>query len=286
MQIKFSDVSHVYQTVGQVSIPAIKNITVDLSEQSMVAIVGHTGSGKSTAMQHINGLLQPTSGKMHVSGTVITHKKNRDLALVRRHIGYVFQNPAYQLFANSVLEDVMYGPLNFGFTQEEAERSAKESLATVGISEALYHAYPFDLSGGQMRKVALAGAIAYQPEVLILDEPTVGLDPLATQELIELLDTLHTRSDKSVIFISHDMEFVYQVAKRVLVFFEGQLVFDGTPYQLFSDASLLKQYALAMPELFQLAHELHERGIKLELTEQNFSLANIIATLRVQKELK
>jgi len=286
MQIKFSDVSHFYHGIDNIAATGIENISVDLSEPSIVAIVGQTGSGKSTAMQHINGLLQPTSGQMYVGDEVITHKKNRNLGLIRSHIGYVFQNSEYQLFARTVLEDVMYGPRNFGFSEAEAKKAAEDALACVGVPEALYEVYPFDLSGGQMRKVALAGALAYAPDVLILDEPSVGLDPLATEEMMALFLRLHTREKKSLIFITHDMELVYQLAKRVLVFSEGKLVFDGSPYQLFSDSELLERYGLDMPDLFQLATTFAKRGLKLELTEQNFSLETIIQAVQAAKELK
>lgn len=286
MRIKFSDVSHIYQSMSADNTAAVKNVTLDLSDFSITAIVGHTGSGKSTAMQHINGLLQATSGQVVVEDTVITNKKNRQLATIRQHIGYVFQNPAYQLFASTILEDVMYGPLNFGYNKADAQKAAKQALTAVGVAENLYEAYPFDLSGGQMRKVALAGALAYNPEVLILDEPTVGLDPLATQELMELFKQLHEKEKKSLIFITHDMEFVYELAKRVIVFAEGEVVFDGTPYQLFTNIELLELYALDMPDIFKLAHGLAKKGVDLEMNEQAFSLDKIIEILKKKKGMK
>jgi energy-coupling factor transport system ATP-binding protein len=286
MQIKFSDVSHLYHGIDNKATAGIKDITLDLSERSIVAIVGSTGSGKSTAMQHINGLLQPTSGQMHVGTEVITHKKNRHLATIRAHIGYVFQNAQYQLFAASVLEDVMYGPLNFGFSASEAKQAALDALACVGVPEVLYERYPFDLSGGQMRKVALAGALAYNPEVLILDEPSVGLDPLATEEMMALFNRLYEDNNKSLIFITHDMELVAKLARRVLVFSAGEIVFDGTPFELFFNEEVLTRYGLAMPDLFKLATGLCDAGLKLPLTAKNFSLETIIDALRSQKELK
>jgi len=286
MQIKFSDVSHLYHGIDNKATAGIKHITLDLSERSIVAIVGSTGSGKSTAMQHINGLLQPTSGEMHIGNEVITHKKNRHLATVRSHIGYVFQNAQYQLFAASVLEDVMYGPLNFGFSQEEAKQAAIDALTCVGVPEALYGVYPFDLSGGQMRKVALAGALAYNPDVLILDEPSVGLDPLATEDMMGLFTRLYEDNQKSLIFITHDMELVAKLAKRVLVFSAGEIVFDGTPFELFFNTDVLTRYGLVMPDLFKLATALRAGGLKLPLTAQNFSLEMIIEAVRTQKELK
>jgi len=286
MQIKFSDVTHEYHGIDNKATAGIEHLSVDLSEQSIVAIVGHTGSGKSTAMQHINGLLQPTSGQMYVGDQIITHKKSRTLSGIRSQIGYVFQNSEYQLFAATILEDVMYGPLNFGFTESEARSAAKEALACVEIPETLYDVYPFDLSGGQQRKVAIAGALAYNPEVLILDEPSVGLDPVATQEMMQLFGRLYNEYKKSLIFITHDMELVYELAKRVLVFSEGQLVFDGTPFDLFSQPEVLVTYGLEMPDLFKLASALSERGIVVPTDEGHFSLETIIDAVRDQKGLK
>lgn len=285
MQIKFSDVTHVYTNLAGNQTAAIKDVNLDLSGCSITAIVGHTGSGKSTAMQHINGLLQATSGEMQVGGEIISNKKNRKLATIRQHIGYVFQNPAYQLFASTILEDVMYGPLNFGMNEQAAKEAAIKALAMVGIDSTLFETYPFDLSGGQMRKVALAGALAYQPDVLILDEPTVGLDPLATKQFISLLQNLHEQEQKSLIFITHDMEFAYQVAKRMVVFADGKVVFDGTPFKLFSDAKILARYALDMPELFAIAHGLKEKGIELTMTEQEFSWETMLEALKRTKGL-
>lgn len=254
MQIKFLDVSYTYKTLDNKNTTALKDITLDLSENTTTAIVGHTGSGKSTAMQHINGLLQPTTGEIQVEDLIITAKKNRKMALIRKHIGYVFQNPQYQLFANTVLEDVMYGPLNFGYSKEEAQKLAEEALELVGIEQELFERYPFDLSGGQMRKVAIAGAIAYQPDVLILDEPTVGLDPLATRQITELFQKLHVEHKKALIFITHDMEFVQEFAQRVVVFEKGTIVFDGPVFDLFIDNHRVENYSLEMPSLYQLVH--------------------------------
>lgn len=252
MQIKFEDVSYKYKSLNQKNVAALRHINLDLSENEMTAIIGHTGSGKSTAMQHINGLLQPTEGKMKVANLEITSKKNKKLLEIRKHIGYVFQNPNYQLFASSVLEDVMYGPTNFAVKKTEIERYSKEALELTGIQPEFYDRYPFDLSGGQMRKVAIAGVLSYHPEVLILDEPTVGLDPLATEQMLELFQKLHYEQNKQLIFITHDMEFVHKLAHRVVVFQAGEVKYDGTPHTLFMQPELLKELSLEQPLIYQL----------------------------------
>ena len=270
MQIKFEDVSYLYKNLSGKATVAVDAVTLDLSAFGMTAIVGHTGSGKSTAMQHINGLLQPTTGTMHVNNLTISAKKNRELYTIRKEIGYVFQNPNYQLFSSTVLEDVMYGPINFGASVEEAKIMAKNALELVGLPETLYDKYPFDLSGGQMRKVAIAGSLAYNPQVLILDEPTVGLDPLATEQMITLFAKLHKEQNKTLIFITHDMEFVAKIATRVVVFEQGKVVVDSSPHALFSDVETTQKYALTPPMLYQIYHDIHAKDKSFQLVEADF----------------
>lgn len=284
MHLKFKNVSYRYETLGGAATNAITDLTLDLSQTTMTAIVGHTGSGKSTAMQHLNGLLQPTSGSVEVDQEIITNKKHKRLYHIRQKIGYVFQNPAYQLFAATVLEDVMYGPLNFGYDKQQAQQMAVAALEMVELSADLYERYPFELSGGQMRKVALAGALAYNPEVLILDEPTVGLDPLAIQHMSDLFSKLQRQHDKQLLFITHDMEFVQQLAQRVVVFFEGQIVFDATPHQLFMNQSVQQQYALESPVFYQLLHSLEQAGIyDIPQQAETLTMTDLLQVLEKRK---
>jgi energy-coupling factor transport system ATP-binding protein len=267
-----------YQTLDNKNTQALKDINLDLSQSSLTAIIGHTGSGKSTAMQHINGLIQPTTGKMIIGNLEITAKKNRKLLTIRKDIGYVFQNPNYQLFANSVLEDVMYGPLNFGYTKQEAKNRAEIALEMVGIDTSLHQRYPFDLSGGQMRKVAIAGALAYEPQVLILDEPTVGLDPLATKQMTALFQKLHDEHGKSLIFITHDMEFVQEFAKRVIVFDKGRVNYDGSTFALFSQNTLVEQLSLELPTLYKIVAAIKLKDAKFNPTSEDMETIKTLST--------
>ncbi|MGL5042638.1 MAG: ATP-binding cassette domain-containing protein [Culicoidibacterales bacterium] len=277
MKIKFSDVNYIYQTLDNKNTHALKNINLDLSDSRITAIIGQTGSGKSTAMQHINGLIQPTTGKMIVGELEITAKKNRKLLTIRKDIGYVFQNPNYQLFANSVLEDVMYGPLNFGYTKAEAKKQAEIALEMVGIDVSLHQKYPFDLSGGQMRKVAIAGALAYEPSVLILDEPTVGLDPLATNQITALFQKLHDEHGKSLIFITHDMEFVQEFSQRVIVFENGEINYDGDTFTLFNNHSLVGKLALDVPVIYKIVQGIKQRHPNFTVTSEDMQTIKTLA---------
>jgi len=256
MQIVFDKVNYTYISIDKKNSHALRDICLDLTDSTLTAIVGHTGSGKSTAMQHINGLLQPQSGSIWLNGNEITSKKYKKWSNIRQKIGYVFQNPAYQLFANSVLEDAMYGPLNYGYTEADAKLSAIEALEIMGVDSSLYQRYPFELSGGQMKRVAIAGILAYNPEILILDEPTVGLDPLAIEQMINLFETLAKEHHKKLIFITHDMEFVQRIAERVIIFSDGEVVGDMNPHDLFTDEEFMKTYSLEAPFMYQLASEI------------------------------
>lgn len=291
MQITFRDVSYIYESADNKNTLALDQINLDLSGRMATAIVGKTGSGKSTAMQHLNGLLQPTEGSVVLGEKIIDKKRNKDRYFfdIRKKIGYVFQNPQYQLFANSVIEDVMYGPINFGFTKEEAKKRAIEALKLVDFPESLYQRYPFELSGGEMRKVAIAGVLAYQPKCLILDEPTVGLDPLATQHLVSTLKKLRDEQGIQLIFITHDMEFAYQLAKDVVVFSEGNVAFDGNIAMLFYNQSLLHKVALIPPIIYQLYFALLKKKNKMGGAEnisqdKLITINNIIQLLKEEGE--
>lgn len=224
-------------------------------------ILGHTGSGKSTLVQHMNGLLFASSGNVTLFDQKVIKSKKVKLKPIREHIGLVFQFPEYQIFESTVLKDVMFGPKNFGKTKEEAEALAKEACGLVGLTEDYYDRSPFSLSGGQMRRVAIAGAIASKPDILILDEPTVGLDPRGKEELMHLLQDIQEKTHKSIIMITHDMNVVARYAKRVIVMNHGKLVFDGDKHQLFESENFLKAFHLDLPIASMLAKGLIEKGL-------------------------
>lgn len=248
------------------------------AKDEFVMILGQTGSGKSTLVQHMNGLLFATSGEVKVFDTTVIRSKKIKLKPIRRHVGLVFQFPEYQIFESTVLDDIMFGPKNFGKSKEEAKELAVAASKLVGLSEDLLERSPFSLSGGQMRRVAIAGALAINPDILILDEPTVGLDPKGKEELMNLLVNLQQETHKTIIMISHDMNIVSQYASRVIVLNRGRLVFDGNKEDLFNDLELLEKYNLDLPEVSKYAIELKRKELinykKLPLTKEE--LFNVI----------
>ena len=255
MGINFQNVNFKYNKKGVAR--TLNDINLKINGQDeFITILGHTGSGKSTLVQLMNALLIPDSGEVNVFGQVISKSKNKNLKFVREKVGLVFQFPEYQLFEETVLKDIMFGPMNFGKTKEEAESVARYSAKLVGISEEILNKSPFNLSGGQMRRVAIAGILASNPDILILDEPTVGLDPKGKVEIIELLKKIQKETHKTIILVTHDMSVVAEVSKRVLVMKQGNLVCDCSPRQLFSNIELLESYNLDLPIVSKLALDL------------------------------
>ena len=234
MGIQFKNVSHRYQSFRDTD-DAINNINLNINATGeFVAIVGHTGSGKSTLVQHMNALLLPTAGNVVVFGQNLPPKKKEKINYLRQKVGLVFQFPEYQLFENTILDDIAFGPKNFKETKPHAYDNAKKAAGLVGIGEELYEQSPFKISGGQMRRVAIAGILAMEPKVLVLDEPTRGLDPKGRDETMEIFNSIHKNEDKSIILITHDMDLVAKYAKRVIVLNDGYIVFDGPKEELFS----------------------------------------------------
>lgn len=234
MDIQFNQVGYAYQGFKKVY-HALKDINLNINKEGeFIAILGHTGSGKTTLVQHMNALLKPTSGTINILGTVLPTKKKQKVNHIRQKVGLVFQFPEYQLFEINILKDVEFGPTNFKETRPYANQYAKEALEVVGISESLYEESPFRISGGQMRRVAIAGILAMKPEVLVLDEPTRGLDPQGKDDIMNLFNDIHVNEKKSIVMISHDMDVVAKYAKRVIVLNKGEIVFDGTKEDLFS----------------------------------------------------
>lgn len=260
MGINFQEVGFYYfaPKKKQAILYTLKDINLNIKETGeFIAIVGHTGSGKSTLVQMMNALLLPKTGTITIGENVLTKKTQIKLKPIRQKIGLVFQFPEYQLFEQTVLEDIMFGPKNFGFSTEEAKKQSLDIAEVVGLEEKLLSRNPFSLSGGQMRKVAIAGILASNPEILIFDEPTVGLDPLAKNELMALLQKLNDNG-KTIILITHDMEVVSKYCKRVIVMKEGEIVSDTSKEQLFKTEGLLDKYSLDYPILLTLLKKIKD----------------------------
>lgn len=259
MGINFQNVDFKYSK--KASYKQLDQVSLNINEKDeFVMIVGHTGSGKSTLVQHMNGLLLATSGRVEVFNINVIRSKKIKLKPVREHIGLVFQFPEYQIFESTVLEDIMFGPKNFGKSKEEAKQLAIQAAHRIGINDEILERSPFTLSGGQMRRVAIAGAMAINPDILILDEPTVGLDPKGKDELMNLLVHMHNETHKTIIMISHDMDIVASYAKRILVMDQGKLIYDGDKKGLFADEEFLRQHNLDLPVISTIAKGLKAKG--------------------------
>ena len=264
MGISLKNVSYIYQAGTPFEGRALFDMTTTIKDGSYTAFIGHTGSGKSTIMQLLNGLYIPTSGQVQVDDTIITSQsKNKDIKPIRKKVGLVFQFPESQLFAETVLEDVAFGPQNFGVSKEEAEQRAIESLKLVGLPEEFHGQNPFDLSGGQMRRVAIAGILAMQPDILVLDEPTAGLDPQGRKELMSLFKQLHL-SGITIVLVTHLMDDVADYATAVNVMEKGRLVLSGTPKDVFQKVAFLKEKQLGVPKITEFALQLQEKGYSFE----------------------
>ena len=264
MGISLENVSYTYQSGTPIERRALFDMTVTIKHGSYTAFIGHTGSGKSTIMQLLNGLYLPTSGQVKVDDTIInSQSKNKEIKPIRKKVGLVFQFPESQLFAETVLEDIAFGPQNFGVSKEEAEQRALESLRLVGLSDELRDQNPFDLSGGQMRRVAIAGILAMQPDILVLDEPTAGLDPQGRKELMSLFKQLHL-SGITIVLVTHLMDDVADYATAVNVMEKGRLVLSGTPKDVFQKVAFLKEKQLGVPKITEFALQLQEKGYSFE----------------------
>ena len=264
MGIKVEHIFYTYNKKASNSTLALNDVSFEIKDNEFVAIVGETGSGKSTLAQTFNALLFPDKGEVKVDGFVISYKnrKSRKLKGLRKHIGLVFQFPEYQLFEETVEKDVAFGPKNFGMKGEEALKRAHEALAKVGLDESYYKRPPFELSGGERRKVAIAGILAIDPDILIFDEPTVGFDPASAKELMNLITEFH-KNGKTIIVITHDMDLVNRYAQKVFLLEKGKLVFEGTPNDLFM---FVRGYdRLDIPQVIKLALALKEKGMDIDI---------------------
>ncbi|MFA5637380.1 MAG: energy-coupling factor transporter ATPase [Anaerovoracaceae bacterium] len=264
MSIKVENLTHIYAEGLPHQQVAIEDISFEIEDGSFVGIIGHTGSGKSTLVQHLPGLLKPNSGSIIIDGEDIT-KKEGSLTEIRRKTGLVFQYPEYQLFEETVAKDVAFGPLNLGVSMEEAERRVEEALKQVGMDVKLVgDVSPFELSGGEKRRVAIAGVMAMEPEVLILDEPTAGLDPKGHHDILELVEKIHKAKGGITILVSHNMADIVNYADKVLVIEKGKLVMEGTPLEIFKREDELIKMDLDIPPAAELIRTLKERGLKIK----------------------
>lgn len=263
MSIEFKNVDYIYNQGTPFEYQGLKNINFKLDDGKFVAIIGHTGSGKSTLLQHFDALLKPTSGEIKIDDFLITSKTtNKNLKALRKKVGIVFQFSENQLFAETVLKDVTFGPLNFGINEKNATIQAKKWLKRLGINEQLYDQSPFDLSGGQMRRVAIAGVLAYEPDILCLDEPVAGLDPMGRREIMSIFKE-YQESGHTVILITHEMDDVAKYANDVLVLQDAQLIKHANPDELFKNSEWLSQHYLSQPKATEFAQKLVKNGFDL-----------------------
>lgn len=279
MGIKFRKVGHEFKSIdGKKSFMAIKDIDLDIEAKGeFIAICGKTGSGKSTLIQHMNALLLPTEGTITIFDKEIFIKKNKKLNQVRKRVGLVFQFPEYQLFEETVIKDIMFGPINYGIKKTEALEKAKKAAIMAGVSEELWEKSPFRLSGGQMKKVAIADILAMEPDILILDEPTRGLDPQGRLETMELFERIYEEYNKTIILITHDMDIVAEYAKRVIVLDEAEIVFDGKKEDLFIHPNF-ESFHLNYPLAMISAKEIKEKTGK-DINTNVFTLEELIKEL-------
>ena len=266
MSIQVRNLTHIYEPGLPTESVALEDVSFEIDDGEMVGIIGHTGSGKSTLLQHLNGLLKPTSGQIIVGDTDIT-ARGVSMVEIRKRVGLVFQYPEYQLFEETVALDVSFGPKNLGLTREEIDERVREALELVGLPyDEVAERSPFELSGGQKRRVAIAGVIAMHPEVLILDEPTAGLDPKAHKDVLKMIEEVHRRTGNITILVSHNMADIARLSDKVIVIDSGRLVTVGTPYEVFSQHDKLEEVGLALPPVTQFTETLRSRGMNLSET--------------------
>lgn len=297
--IETRNLTYIYDKKDPNGFDALHDINIQIEKGDFVAIVGKTGSGKSTLVQTFNALLLPTSGETRVENFIITgdkkrlkkelkelpieaQKDNKKLSKLRKKVGMVFQFPEYQLFAENVLKDVMFGPKNFGLSEEEAKKKSIEALKSVGLNEKYFQKSPFELSGGEKRRVAIAGILASEPEVLILDEPSAGLDPIGKREIMELIKKYHESGDKTIIVVTHDMDIVLNYAKKVIVLSDSKLIETLTPSELFNTHDLTN-YSLEIPTIYKFKNLLKSKGFAGFLDDKNDFNSIIDEITRVKK---
>jgi len=266
MSIKVNNLFYTYNKKEKPIQYALKDVSLEIKESSFVAFLGHTGSGKSTLIQNLNALLTPTFGEVHVNDFVVKNKRNKHIKKLRKHVGIVFQFPEYQLFEETVEKDVAFGPKNFGLSKERALEKAHEALLSVGLDESYFKRSPFDLSGGEKRRVAIAGILAIEPDILVLDEPTAGLDPIGSKVIMSLLCKLHEQG-KTIILVTHDMDVVNDYVEHVYVLKDSLLAYEGKPKDLFTHDN--EELAIETPTLYEIANKLVSKGFNIDIKNIN-----------------
>ena len=264
MSIELKNVTYTYSPGTSYEIHALKDINLNIPDGQFIGVIGHTGSGKSTLIQHLNALIKPTSGTVSYNGEDVW-AENYNRRALRSEVGLVFQYPEHQLFESDVLSDVCYGPMNQGKSREEAEEEARKALLQVGFKEKNFDKSPFDLSGGQKKRVAIAGVLAMHPKVLVLDEPTAGLDPKGRDDILDQIAYLHKQSDMTVILVSHSMEDIARYADRIVVMNKGAVMYNGTPKEVFAHYQELEKIGLAAPQVTYIMHDLKEKGLPVKV---------------------
>ncbi|MFL0247586.1 energy-coupling factor transporter ATPase [Candidatus Clostridium stratigraminis] len=260
MPIKIENLTHTYMKRSPFEKKALDDVSIEIRDGEFVALIGHTGSGKSTLIQHINGLLKADSGKIYVNDIDITEKGVK-LSDIRKKVGLVFQYPEYQLFEETIEKDIAFGPKNLGLSEADINKRVRKAMEMVGLDYETYKdKSPFDLSGGQKRRVAIAGVVAMEPSVLILDEPTAGLDPKGRDDILNQVKLLHNEYHMTIILVSHSMEDVAKVADRILVMHKGKCILDGPPSKIFNEIDTLESVGLAVPQVTYLMRSLNEKG--------------------------
>lgn len=259
MSIEIKALEHIYSKGTPFEKVALNGVNLTIADGEFIGLIGHTGSGKSTLIQHLNGLLEATGGEVIVNGVSVFDEKTNKRE-IRQDVGLVFQYPEHQLFEMSVYKDVAYGPKNMELSEEEVDRRVKEALQTVGLDESVYEKSPFELSGGQKRRVAIAGVLAMQPSILILDEPTAGLDPAGRDEILDEIARMHREKGLTIILVSHSMEDIANYVERILVMDKGNLVLQGNKYEVFKNIEFLQSIGLGVPQVARLCHYLEQKG--------------------------
>ncbi len=279
MQIDFKKVDYVYKQNTPLASRALHDINLTIASEKFTAIIGHTGSGKSTLLQHLNGLLTPTSGAVEVGDeTIIANQKNKALKKIRQKVGIVFQFPEYQLFEETVEKDICFGPMNYGVTREKAIEKARYYLNMVGMDESYLTRSPFELSGGQMRRVAIAGILAMEPEVLVLDEPTAGLDPFGSREIMDIFSSMHQGGKMTTILVTHNMEDAAKFADEIVVMEKGIVIQKGAPEVIFSSADELERIGLKLPQTIQF-QKMFEKQSGIGLSKLHLNEADLVAEI-------